>query len=162
MLISNSIHCAGYGGRAAWLSAVKSMAKYVTGHDLHGIEPGVILYLPVAQVVQSFPTPPVHPALQMQSEIKLLPSSEPFLNGHGVHGSEPLADLYLPAVQSKQLCPSAPVEPALHLQAEIEMLPKGELEFTGHLWHSEFTGNDLYVPVAHCTHTILLSHVPNS
>jgi len=142
-------------------------------------DPGLALYLPAAQTVQS-PSVPVDPALQTQDVMLALPATEYAFtqNRHSdlssaeyepaAHVTQPAADMleyspapqsahsrdsgvgrYLPATHAVQFV-CIPIEPALQMQNVMFPLLATEYAFAGHERHSDLSSAE-YEPAAHVT-----------
>jgi hypothetical protein len=112
--------------------APKSLEYSPVIQSEHAALPFVVLYFPATQCVQSSPSGPVDPALQVQSGFSSLPFRELESVGQREQSSLPADALYVPSEHSLHTCPEIPVHPTLHWQAETSVLALGETEFCGH------------------------------
>jgi len=98
--------------------------------------------------VQSPPSCPEDPTLQVQLATKMLPARESECAGQPVQFEMPPSALYVPATHFVQTPPSGPVHPALHVQAVKVALFLAELELSGQASHAVKVLLE-YLPASH-------------
>ncbi len=124
------------------------------GQLVHGPEPVVLFHFATSHAVQTPPSGPVYPTLQVQLASVLQPLHEaPELAGHArqvvatmapavvenvaaaqvVHATSPVVVLYVPAAQAVHTPPFGPVYPTLQVQLASASQPLHEApELSGH------------------------------
>ena len=146
-----------------------TVVKYVPDPQLvHATLPVAVLYFPAAHAVQTPPSGPVKPTLQVQLVDALHPTHEaPELAGQArhaaaavaasveeyvpapqsVHTRLPFVVLYFPAAHAEHGPPNGPVYPMLHAQ-EIDVLQPVHVapELAGQARHAVAANVEEYVP----------------
>ena len=145
---------------------------------MHATLPLLVLYLPVIHPVQTPPSGPENPALQVQAtrtELELgefefvgqpkhtdaalaLAVVEYVATPQSVQRAFPLTVLYLPATHPVQTPPFGPENPALQVQATRTELELGELELEGQVWQVDAVPEPTvpeYVPDPQSVHAAL-------
>ena len=124
---------------------------------MHATLPLLVLYLPVIHPVQTPPSGPENPALQVQAtrtelelgefefvgqpkhtDAALAPTVVEYVaTPQSVQRAFPLTVLYLPATHPVQTPPFGPENPALHMQAPTTELDAAEFVFAGQVKHTD-------------------------
>ena len=80
------------------------------GQPVHGPEPVALFHFATSHAVQTPPSGPVYPALQVHMLDTLQPLHDaPELEAQSVHAALPVAILYFPATQAVHVPPLVPV-----------------------------------------------------
>jgi hypothetical protein len=159
------------------------------GQPVHAAEPVALFHLATSHAVQTPPSGPVKPALQVHVLDEIQPLHDaPVFDGHAiqvaasvapvvveympapqlVHNALPVLILYLPATHAEQTPPLGPVKPTLHVQAARTELETRELEPAGHATQVVATVAPVvveYVAAAQSVHTalpVLILYLPGT
>jgi hypothetical protein len=114
---------------------------------------------------------PLYPALHVQFQTLVEPTTDALVGTHAVHtvvpswsayvfagqsmhADEPYTALYFPDAHATQSGPYAPVYPGLQKQSVKLVAPESEYEFAEHDWQSQFPVMFLKVPGAHFSHRL--------
>ena len=147
------------------------------GHDVHSVDPGAALYVPLEQPAHSLepgeslylpatqashvpPSGPVYPALHVHRLAASLPSGESANAGHAWQSTTaPSCGEYLPALQRTQSDtsswpPDVRYVPAGHSEHVDSFWAASDGEYlpAPHLAQAAEPGESLYVPAPHASH----------